>query len=72
MRSIMDAERAIRCGDASIILAGGMEQGFPFLKISHFLERIQIEHIGMKNNLDSKLQIYSTCSIRIRLENWGA
>ena len=25
MRSIIDAERAIRCGDAGIILAGGME-----------------------------------------------
>ena len=48
MRSIMDAERAIRCGDAGIILAGGMEQGFPFLKISYFLERILMEHIGRK------------------------
>ena len=37
-----------------------------FSTISHFLERILIEHIEMKNNLDYKLQIYSVCSIRIR------
>ena len=37
-----------------------------FSKISHFLERILMEHIDMKNSLDSKLQVYSMCSIRIR------
>ena len=37
-----------------------------FFKISYFLERIRIEHVEMKNSLDSKLQINSTCSIRIR------
>ena len=34
------------------------------LKIFHFLERILIEHIGMKNSLESKLQSYSICSTR--------
>ena len=37
-----------------------------FSKISHFLGRVLIEHIDMKNSLDSKLQIYSICSIRTR------
>ena len=37
-----------------------------FLTISQILERILMEHIDMKNSLDSKLQIYSICSIRIR------
>ena len=36
------------------------------LKIFHFLERILMEHMDMKNDLDSKIQIYSICSIRIR------
>ena len=36
-----------------------------FSKISHFLERILMEHIDMKNSLDSKLQIHPLCSIRI-------
>ena len=38
----------------------GMEFGSEcgFLKISNFLERILMEHIGMKNRLDSKLQIF--------------
>ena len=34
--------------------------------ISRFLVRILMEHIDIKNSLDSKLQIYSICSIRIR------
>ena len=38
---------------------------FGFSKISHFLERILMEHIDMKNSLDSQLQIDSLCSIRI-------
>ena len=38
--------------------------GFP--KISHFLEQILIEHIGMINSLGAKLQIYSLSSIRVR------
>ena len=37
-----------------------------FSKISYFLERIPMEHMGTKDSLDSKLQIYFTCSIRIR------
>ena len=37
-----------------------------FSKISQFLVRVLMEHIGMKNSLDSKLQFYFTCSIRIR------
>ena len=36
-----------------------------FLKISLFLERIQMEHIDMKNSLDSQLRIIFTYSIRI-------
>ena len=36
-----------------------------FFKISHLLERVLMEHIDMKNNLDSKLQLYSVYSIRI-------
>ena len=37
-----------------------------FSKIYRFLERIPMEHIDIENSLDSKLQIYFTCSIRIR------
>ena len=36
-----------------------------FLKISPFLERIQMEHIGTKNRVDSKLQIDVKISVRI-------
>ena len=36
-----------------------------FSKIFHFLERVLTEHIELKNSLDSKLQIYFICSIRI-------
>ena len=32
--------------------------------------KILMEHIEMKKSLDSKLQIYSICSIRIRSRNW--
>ena len=35
-------------------------------KISHFLDGILIEHIDTKSSVDSKLQIYSICSIRTR------
>ena len=37
-----------------------------FSKISYFLEQIPVEDKGMKNKLDSKLQTYFICSIRIR------
>ena len=37
-----------------------------FLIITYFLERILMEHMGMKNSLESKLLINSICSIRIR------
>ena len=37
-----------------------------FSEISHFLERILMEHIDMKNSLESKLHTYSICSIRNR------
>ena len=37
-----------------------------FSKIFCFIERILTEYIDMKNSLDSQLQIYSICSIRIR------
>ena len=40
-----------------------------FLKISHFLDRILIEHKDMKNRSDSKLQIYSIFPIIIRSRN---
>ena len=43
---------------------------FGISKILHFLERILMEHIDMKNSLDSKLQFNTTCSIRIRSRNW--
>ena len=36
-----------------------------FSRISHFLERILMEHIDIKRSLDSKLQIYFVCFIRI-------
>ena len=39
-----------------------------FSNISHFLERILMEHIDMRNSLDSKLQIYSLCSLELALE----
>ena len=35
-------------------------------KISHFLERIRMEHIDSKVSSDCKLQISSICSIRNR------
>ena len=38
----------------------------PFSQISRFLERILMEHIQMKNSLESQLQTDSICSIRIR------
>ena len=34
--------------------------------VSQFLDQILMEHIDMKNSLESKLQINSTCSNRIR------
>ena len=40
-----------------------------FLKFSRFLERILMEHINWKNSLDSKLLIYSICSIKTRSRN---
>ena len=36
------------------------------MKISQFLERILMEHKDINYSLDSKLQIVSICSIRIR------
>ena len=41
-----------------------------FSKISHFLEGILMEHIDMKNRLDSKLHVSSMFSIRIRSRKW--
>ena len=40
-----------------------------FLAISHLLEGILMEHIGMKSCLDSKLQIVYICSIRTPSRN---
>ena len=40
-----------------------------FSKISQFLEQFLMEHIDIKVSLDSKLQIDSICSIRIRSIN---
>ena len=40
-----------------------------FSKITLFLELFLMEHISIKNSLDSKLQIYSICSIRKRSRN---
>ena len=42
------------------------EEKVNFSKVSHFLERTLMEHTDMKNTLDSKLQVYSIRSIRIR------
>ena len=36
-----------------------------YSKISHFLERILMEHKDMKNSLDSKLQVCCICFIQI-------
>ena len=38
-------------------------------RITRKIERIRMEHIDKKNSLDSKLQIESICSIRIRSGN---
>ena len=38
---------------------------FGFFRITYFLERILMKHIDMENSLDTKLQVYSICSIRI-------
>ena len=35
-------------------------------KITHFLEGILMEHIDIKISLDSKLQVYTICSVRIQ------
>ena len=40
-----------------------------FSKILYFLVRILMEHIERKNSLDSKLQIYSICSNKVRSRN---
>ena len=37
-----------------------------FFKISHLLEQILMEYVDMKNSLDSRLQICSICSVKIR------
>ena len=53
------------------VVTGGLEICcFSFLKISQFLERILMEHKDIKNSLDSKLQVYSICSIRINSRKW--
>ena len=41
-----------------------------FLAISQFLERTLIDHIDMKNRLDSKLQFCYICSIEILSRKW--
>ena len=41
-----------------------------FLTIFLFIERILMEHIGIKVRSDSKLQISSICSIRIHSRKW--
>ena len=43
---------------------------FVFSAISQFLKRVLMECIDMKNSLDSKLQICSICSVRIRSRKW--
>ena len=53
-----------RNGDFLYIEGGNMEQKLSM--ISHFPERILMEHTGMKNSLDSKVQILSICSVRTR------
>ena len=35
-----------------------------FSRISPFLEGIRMEHIDMKNSLDSKVQVYFICSVK--------
>ena len=40
-----------------------------FTKISHFLKRILMEHITVKNSLDSKLKIYSRVPLEFVLES---
>ena len=42
---------------------------FTYSTISRFLDWILMEHIDMKCSLDSKLQIYSICSIIISFRN---
>ena len=43
--------------------------GTGFSKIFRFLERILMDHIEMKNSLESMLQIDLICSIGIRSRN---
>ena len=52
--------------DKSKLLLHGGWGGF--LTISQILERILMGHIGTKNSLDSKLQVYSMCVINIRFK----
>ena len=53
--------------DSFLILIGGLKiRRSDFSRISRLLERFRMEHIGIKVNLDFKLQINSLCSIRIR------
>ena len=39
-----------------------------FLKISYSVEQIPMDHIEMKNSLESKLQVYSVCSNKFVLK----
>ena len=39
---------------------------YSFSKISYFLERVLMEDIDKKDSLDSKLQTYYICPIKIR------
>ena len=53
-----------------LVLYRGCKYAAHFSTISHFLERILMEHIDLKKSLDSKLQIYSICFTRIRSRSW--
>ena len=62
VHAMLEQRRAvIATGKFFYILVG-------FSKISSFLERILIEHIDIKNSLDSKLQTNSLCPLELALE----
>jgi len=53
------------------LFTGGFEISCSgFSRISQLLERVLMEHIDIKVRPDSKLQIGSICSIRIRSGSW--
>ena len=57
LQSTMEAIGSLVCADDDDFAEGKS-------RFSRFLEEVLMEHIDMKNSLESELQIYSLCSMR--------